>query len=171
MIGFESLRQGLFIGIIFLMLNSCSNNHHDLLHYIQEIKARPGKTLAPIPQWPVLANFKFPEQDLMASPFKEKKSLKNEAGAPNQKRVKQSLEAYPLKSLKFVGILKQEHRVWALIQQPNKQVISVRVGDYIGQHDGRIIVIKPEIIKLVETINNAGIWEKKVTTIQLSTGN
>jgi type IV pilus assembly protein PilP len=57
-----------------------------------------------------------------------------------------------------------------LIKQPNKQVSRVKVGNYMGQNYGRIIVINNELIKIEETIKNSGTWEKHSTTINLDTG-
>ncbi|KTD57933.1 pilus assembly protein PilP [Legionella shakespearei] len=161
----------LLAGLISLLLSACSGDNSDLMKYINEIKARPAKKIEPIPQFAPLPIFKFPENDNRRSPFKPVEVKKNtDQYAPDQKRMKQPLEAFPLDALKFVGILEQDGMIWALIRQPSGQISRVRVGDYMGQNYGRIILIKRELIKLEETTKNTGEWEKQITTINLDTG-
>lgn len=80
------------------------------------------------------------------------------------------MESFPLDALKFVGTLKKDNEIWALIRQPEGQISRVKVGDYMGQNYGRIILIKNELIKLEETVQKSGKWEKQFTTINLDTG-
>lgn len=163
--------DGILTGIISLFLSACSGDNSDLVKYINEIKARPAKKIEPIPQFAPLPIFKFPENDNRRSPFKPVDLKKNsDQYAPDQKRMKQPLEAFPLDALKFVGILEQDSMIWALIKQPSMQITRVRVGDYMGQNYGRIILIKRDLIKLEETIKTSGKWEKQITTINLDTG-
>ncbi|HAU9855171.1 TPA: pilus assembly protein PilP, partial [Legionella pneumophila] len=53
---------------------------------------------------------------------------------------------------------------------PDGQISRVRVGDYMGQNYGRIVLIKNDLIKLEETVQKSGTWEKQSTTINLDTG-
>ena len=160
-----------FLGLVCIALSSCSGDNSDLIKYINDIKARPAKAIEPIPQFTPLAVFIFPDNGDRRSPFKPTEAQKNlDLYAPDQKRKKQPLEAYPLDALKFVGILEQGSDVWGLIEQPDKKITRVRVGDYMGQNYGRIIVIKQNLIKLEETTKDSGMWKKQITTINLYTG-
>ena len=104
-------------------------------------------------------------------PFKRPDQKKtNDLFAPDQKRKKQPLEAFPLDALKFVGTLQQGSDEWALIKQPDKQVSRIKVGEYMGQNYGRVAAIKNDSLKLEETIKNSGTWEKHVVIINLYTG-
>lgn len=161
----------LLIGILPLFLTACSGDNSDLFKYINEIKSRPGRPIEPIPKFAPLPIFKFPDNDNRRSPFKPVDIKKRtDLYAPDQKRVKQPLEAFPLDALKFVGILKQGSEIWALIKQPDSQITRIRIGDYMGQNYGRVVSIKLDEIKLEETIKNSGAWEKKMTTLNLDTG-
>lgn len=163
--------QSVILGTLSLFLSACSGDNSDLVKYINDIKSRPAKSIEPIPRFAPLPKFKFPENDQRRSPFKPVVHRKNvDQYAPDQKRIKQPLEAFPLDALKFVGILEQGSVIWALIKQPDMQISRVRVGDYMGQNYGRIIVIKRDLIKLEETVKDTGTWEKKITTINLDTG-
>lgn len=171
MINYKKQLHAVPIGLLSLLVTACSGDNSDLTKYINDIKSRPAKAIEPIPKFAPLPFFKFPENDTRRSPFKPVVLRKNvDVDAPDQKRLKQPLEAYPLDALKFVGILEQGPIIWALIKQPDTQITRVRVGDYMGQNYGRIIVIKRDLIKLEETVKDTGTWEKKITTINLDTG-
>lgn len=161
----------LLISQLILSLSACSGDNSDLLKYINGIKTRPAKPIEPIPKFAPLPIFKFPENDNRRNPFKPVDLKKRvDTNAPDQKRVKESLEAFPLDALKFVGTLKQGSEEWGLVLQPDGKVTRVRVGNYMGLNYGRIISINDEAIKLEETIKNTGMWEKHVTTLNLYTG-
>jgi type IV pilus assembly protein PilP len=161
----------LLISFISLLLNACSGDNSDLVKYMNDIKARPALKIEPIPQFAPLPIFKFPENDNRRNPFKPiDQKKRTDLFAPDQKRIKQPLEAFLLDSLKFVGTLKEGSEVWALIKLPNNQISRIRVGEYMGQNYGRVIVIKRDLIKLEETIKNSGMWEKHITTINIYTG-
>ncbi|MBL7479828.1 pilus assembly protein PilP [Legionella bononiensis] len=171
MIKYKQQLHAVLLGALSLLLSACSGDNSDLMKYINDIKTRPTKPIEPIPKFAPLPIFKFPENDQRRNPFKPVVLKKNtDLYAPDQKRLKQPLEAYPLDALKFVGILEQGSVIWALIKQPDMQISRVRVGDYMGQNYGRIIVITREVIKLEETVKDTGSWEKKITTINLDTG-
>lgn len=160
----------LLIAFMTAIVCGCSGDNHDLTRYIHEIKNRPGVPIEPIPKFSPLPTFKFPENDTRRSPFKPVERRKADTDAPDQKRKKEPLEAYPVDALKFVGILKQGNELWALIKDPKQKIVPVKVGNYLGLNYGRIISIKSNEIKIEETVNNSGTWEKRSTIIQLDTG-
>mgnify|MGYP003483729953 CR=1 FL=1 len=51
---------------------------------------------------------------------------------------------------------------YALVQRPDGSVASVRVGNYLGLNDGRIVEITPTQINLIEIVpdSRAGFVEK-----------
>lgn len=153
-----------------LLLTSCSGDNTDLQNYINEVKQRPGRPIEPIPKLSPLPIFKYPDNDPRRSPFKPVSMHRTDQMAPDQNRKKQPLEMFPLDALKFVGTLKEGSVIWALIKEPDSQVLRVRVGDYMGQNYGRVISIKEDTIKLEESIQESGKWQKKLTTINLDTG-
>lgn len=161
------------ISLLLIVLTACSGDNNDLSQYIHSVKMRKTRAILPIPTFAALPGFKFPEDDNRRNPFKPTSQKKLvDPFTPDQRRVRQVLEAYPLDSLKFVGTLTQDHQIWGLIKQPSSQISRVRVGDYMGQNYGRISVIKNNSIKLEETIKSAsGAWEKHMTTLELYTGN
>ncbi|VEB34333.1 Tfp pilus assembly protein PilP [Legionella sainthelensi] len=159
------------ICFLSLLLVACTDDNEDLVNYINEVKQRKTREIEPLPSFAPLPSFKFPDNGNRRSPFKpisQKKEV--DVNAPDKNRPKQPLEAFPLDALKFVGILKQDNEIWALIELPNKGVTPVRIGDYMGQNYGRIVSIKNDSIELIETTQSSGKWEKHRTKIELYTG-
>lgn len=167
----ENFRKSLLTALLVLLLSACSGDNSDLIKYINEVKSRPGRPIEPIPKFAPLPIFRFPENNDRRNPFKPiDQKKRNDIYAPDKKRPKQPLESFPLDALKFVGTLKKDNEIWALIKQPDGQISRVRVGDYMGQNYGCIILIKNDLIKLEETVQKSGTWEKQSTTINLDTG-
>lgn len=148
----------------FLM--SCETSDDDLTRYIDSVKARPTTPVEPLPEFKPLLQFSYPEQDNRRSPFKPIR-VANDQFAPNTKRPKQPLEAFPLDALKFVGILKQGAVVWGLILQPDGVVTRVRAGDYMGKNYGQVTLVTDREIKLEESISSNGHWEKRKINFEL----
>ena len=166
----KTAKEALFITIISILISACTGDNSDLVKYITDVKSRHGIPIEPIPKFSPLPVFRFPENDTRRSPFKPVEHQKQDLYAPDQKRVRQPLEAYPLDALKFVGILKEDNILWALIKNPEKKIIPVKVGNYMGLNYGRIIAIKNNEIKLEETVKDSGTWAKRVTTLHYDTG-
>lgn len=156
--------------IMIVTLAACSSTEDmELSRYIYDIKARKATPIDPIPDFVSIEKFLYPENDMRRSPFKKKEVPKvDDRLAPNTNRPKQPLEQFPLDALKFVGILKQDSTIWGLISQPDGSIARVRVGDYMGQNFGKIISISDTSLKLEETVQISGKWEKKVTTFNLN---
>jgi type IV pilus assembly protein PilP len=78
------------------------------------------------------------------------------------------LEAFPLDSLRFVGHLEQEGRVWAVITAPDSLVYRVEEGNYLGQNFGRISLINESQIEIKEIIpDGLGGWTERDATLTL----
>jgi type IV pilus assembly protein PilP len=69
-------------------------------------------------------------------------------------RVKEFLEGFPLDSLKMVGTVQKEDKLWALIKIPDGGVQSVRKGNYVGQNYGKIISVSEAKLELSEIVTN-----------------
>ncbi len=165
------MKQKISTVLLSLLLSACADDKSELYRYINDIKTRPSRAIEKIPQFSPLPNYKFPDNDNRRSPFKPVDVKKrNDAFAPDSKRLKQPLEAFPLDALKFVGTLKERDQVWGLIKQPDQQIIRVKLGDYMGQNYGKVIEIKNDHIKVEETVKVSGAWEKQTTTINLYLG-
>lgn len=83
--------------------------------------------------------------------------------APHPKSI---LEEFTLESLNYVGLFSSDAKV-ALIQTPTYGVVKVRIGDYLGKDNGRIIEIKDSLIIIQEKIRKAGLWKDKKTIMKI----
>lgn len=85
-------------------------------------------------------------------------------------RRKQPLEAYPLDSMQYVGMLQKDGRSVALIKVDNL-LYQVRQGDFIGQNFGRVMKIDESQVALREVAQDAsGEWVERSTTLNLQEG-
>jgi len=101
------------------------------------------------------------------------KSASTGGGVLNQEakrhadRSKEPLEAYPLESLKMVGVLQQKRANFALVKA-DAGLYRVKVGNYLGQNFGLITTITESQIQLRELIQDAvGDWTERQSTLQL----
>lgn len=86
---------------------------------------------------------------------------------PDLNRPKEPLEAYPLESVKVVGMLQQAKQTFALVRA-DVTVYRVKVGNYMGQNFGLITGITESQIQLRELVQDAsGDWTERVSTLQL----
>jgi len=86
---------------------------------------------------------------------------------PDFNRPREPLEAYPLESLKMVGVLQQRKASFALVKA-DVGLYRVKVGNYMGQNFGLITTITESQIQLRELIQDtAGDWAERQSTLQL----
>ena len=86
---------------------------------------------------------------------------------PDLNRPKEPLEAYPLESLKMVGVLQQKNANFALVKA-DAGLYRVKVGNYLGQNFGLITTITDSQIQLRELIQDAvGDWTERQSALQL----
>lgn len=167
----NNVKRTLAVILSTVLLSACTGDGDSLTKYIDSVKARPEMPIQPLPTFAPVPMFQYPETANRRDPFKQPQVLKKvDYSAPNPNRRKQPLEAFPLDALHFVGILKQANLIWGLIAQPNGTVTKVKVGDYMGQNYGRILLINESSIKLQELIKNQGKWEKQFITLNLNVG-
>jgi len=80
---------------------------------------------------------------------------------------KEPLEAFPLESVKVVGMLQQGKQMYALVRA-DANVYRIKVGGYLGQNFGLITGITDAQVQLRELVQDAsGDWTERVSTLQL----
>jgi len=158
-----------------LVLAACGGEEHqDLRAWVKEQDNMPRPRIEPLPEVKPFEAFTYnADQDGLVDPFKPRKieGPKQAGGGglqPDLKRVRESLEAYPLENLKMVGTLAQHKQVFALIKTPDSNLFRVRQGNYLGQNFGLITEINEAAVKLKEIVqDSAGDWTERVSTLQL----
>jgi type IV pilus assembly protein PilP len=89
------------------------------------------------------------------------------AGQPDFDRRKEPLEAYPLESLKMVGVIQQNRMTHAVILA-GKSVYQVKIGNYMGQNFGIITNITDHEVQLRELVqDSSGDWTERTSSLEL----
>lgn len=152
-------------------LAACSGQG-DLHRWVDQVKARKGAPLPPLPVVKTFETFLYQDQDLRDpfEPAPAQATPQNLAGPhPDQNRPREPLEAFPLDSLKMVGTIGGAGRgIEALVKDPQGVIHQVRVGDYIGQNYGHVLQVTTGAVDLVELVpNGSGGWMERDATVAL----
>jgi len=140
-------------------LTACGGNNSDLQSYIDEVKARPGGRIEPLPQIQPAPTFAY-EAGTRRSPFMPdlpQRRVSNDPNAvrgPDTNRPREFLEQFPLDTLRMVGTLSDRRASFGLVQTADGLVHRVTVGNHLGQNYGRIVAISDSEIQLVEIISD-----------------
>lgn len=141
-------------------LGACGGDMDDLDQYINGIKARPGGRIDPLPEITPYEVFTYmADTEGLRSPFVPD-SPQSVAGSavggtrPDPDRSREFLEQFPLDSLRMVGTLILGETHFGLIQTSDGLIHRVVPGNYMGQNDGRIIMVSESEIELIEIISD-----------------
>jgi type IV pilus assembly protein PilP len=128
-------------------LAGCSDDNRELRAKIEEIKAKPGGRIEPLPEVKPYETFAYSASD-QRSPFEP--GMPVTANSPNAlrpdaNRPREFLEQFSLDTLRMVGTLRLGGRNYGLVHR-------VLPGNYLGQADGRITAINEGQINLIEIV-------------------
>ncbi|TFG87230.1 MAG: hypothetical protein E4H19_03020 [Chromatiales bacterium] len=156
--------------LVAVALAGCGGGQSDLLKYVDQVKARPGGRIEPLPQIKPYETFAY-EADKLRSPFTPDRPA-GRAGAtgprPDSARAKEYLEQFPLDTMGMVGTLSQGNRNYGLVQTQDGLIHKVQAGNYIGQYDGRVVAITPAEIQIEELVpDGIGSFYKRSAAIAL----
>jgi type IV pilus assembly protein PilP len=84
---------------------------------------------------------------------------------PDRNLPKGPLQHFPLDALTMVGTLSAGPNLWALVRTPDHSTHRVQVGDYMGEHYGKVVRITAHKIRLVETVAGPTGWVKQPVTL------
>ena len=132
----------------------CSDDTDKLRAQIAEIKARPGGRIDPLPEVKPYETFAYPASD-ERSPFEPgmpASATGPNAVRPDSSRPREFLEQFSLDTLRMVGTLKLQGRIYGLVQTKDGLVHRVLPGNHLGQSDGRITAIDEGKISLIEIV-------------------
>lgn len=150
----ESLIRFLSLACLVLFIQGCTGEFNELYDYIGKIKAREGSPIPPLPK-PVPYETYVYAVDTLRSPFMPYipgGQGPGEGPRPDIDRTKEFLEEFPLDSLRMVGTLSSSGDYTGLVQTTDGLIHRVRVDNYMGQNDGRIVEINESEIRLVEIV-------------------
>jgi type IV pilus assembly protein PilP len=158
-----------------LTLSGCSGDMDDLDAYINEIKARPGGRIEPLPEITPYEVFTYvADTEGYRSPFVPDTPQVAAGGPgsttrPDRDRSREFLEQFPLDTLQMVGTLELADTTYGLVQTKDGLIHRVIPGNYMGQNDGRIVAITDSEIKVVEIISDGiGGYLEREAAVSLS---
>jgi type IV pilus assembly protein PilP len=142
-------------------MGACGRGQDDLRTYIDEVKARPGGRIEPLPQIEPPPSFVY-DAGNRRSPFMPDTPQQrvgnnpDSVEGPDPNRPREFLEQFPLDTLAMVGTLATPSRNsnFGLVQTADGRIHRVAVGNHMGQNYGRIMAISDSEIQLVEIISD-----------------
>jgi len=153
------------------LLAACDPGMRDLENYVADVKQRPAPPLEPLPVMKQFETFVYAAQDLrdpFSMPQRRDEQSRSDGPRPDPNRRKEILEAFPLDGLDMVGLIGAGENQVALVMDPQRVVHRVRVGQYLGQSDGRIVAIREDGLELVELIpDGSGGWLERPARLAL----
>ena len=141
-------------------LGACGSDMDDLDQYINEIKARPGGRIEPLPEITPYEVFTYTaDAQGLRSPFvPDSPQVTGGPGdggtRPDPERSREFLESFPLDTLRMVGTLELAGTNYGLVQTSDGLIHRVVPGNYMGQNDGRIVAINESDIELIEIVSD-----------------
>ena len=164
-----------FILMICSLLGCTSQQFDDLEEYTAVIKAREAKPIEPLPFIEAYESFVY-DGEALRDPFDSITEIfvvaeieEGTGPGPDLERVKEELEAYPLDTLRMVGILAKGPDLWALIKASDGVIHRVQEGNYLGQNFGKISQVTKEEIKIDEFVSmNTGRWRERQASLVLA---
>jgi type IV pilus assembly protein PilP len=169
------LLNGIVIAVAAVCVTACGSSNNDLDQYINEVKARPGGRIEPLPEITPYEVFSYmADAEGVRSPFVPDTPQVATSGAgggirPDSDRSREFLEGFPLDTLRMVGTLNIAATTYGLVQTSDGLIHRVVPGNYMGQNDGRITDISESEIELVEIISDGiGGYIERDAAISLS---
>jgi type IV pilus assembly protein PilP len=163
--------------VLFVALTGCAKEDmSDLTTYVAEVKAKPKRTIPPLPDIKVVEPYIFKPEGLR-DPFKPMQRMNDSeeeivtlAGGirPDNTRHKEELESYSLDTLRMVGTFSMKSDLWGLVVAGDGTIHRIQVGNYMGKNHGKIIRIADDRIELMEIVpDKPGMWREQQASLAL----
>lgn len=158
-----------------LLLAGCSASFEDVQSQMEAIRQKPRGKVDPPPEFNPMPTFTYAAHQLR-SPFAPPVSaeqLQISSGKkvePDLTRPQEYLERFNLEALRLRGTLqKPGGPLFALIEDSNGGVQRVKVGNYIGKNQGRVVEISPNQVAIVEIVpDGRDGWVERPRSLTLS---
>lgn len=154
-----------------VLLTACGGEEgDDLDQYMRDAAKHIKPSVKPLPEVKPYTALPYNADGSLVDPFRARKALnKSNALQPNLNRAKEPLEAYPLESLKYVGLLSRNKLTYALLKTPDNNVQQVKIGNFVGQNFGRVTQITDSELILNEIVQDelSGDWVERVSNLAL----
>jgi len=161
----------LSIATLSAALAGCGNDGgDDLDQYMRDATKDVKPKIKPLPEVKPYSALQYNADGILTDPFRARKAASKNGGLqPNLNRPKEPMEAYPLESVKYVGMLSKSKLTYALLKAPDSSVQQVKVGNYVGQNYGRVTKITDSEVVLDEIVQDelSGDWIARVSVLNL----
>jgi type IV pilus assembly protein PilP len=178
-----SVSRSLAVATLTFGLAGCvSTDISDLEQWVQEVLARPGGIIDPLPPFKPYEAYTYksaqagsrdPFVPFYASRIEEKAKVAGTGLSKEQEwemkdRSREELEQFELDSLRMVGTMKGDKENWGIIKDPSGVVHRVKTGNYMGRNIGKIVNIFEDRIELREIVlDSEGRGEERQASIAL----
>lgn len=167
------MRLLLTVGVV-LVLSGCGQDMQDLKTYVEEVKARKSSEIEPLPEFKPYEQFVY-DAASRRDPFTQPERATSKSNPvstgprPDPTRPREALEDFSIDGLSMKGTLKTNEGDFALIASSDGVVHMVRVGNYLGENDGKVIEIQPSVVRVRELIADGfGGYKPRVVEISMS---
>lgn len=168
----------LTIAVSFLLGGCSEHNMSDLDRYVSAEKAKKAGRIKSVPEFKAYDSYIYIVDENGRSPFeptKQEEMVSNSVEAavgggisPDANRNRESLENYPLDTLKYVGSLERGGKIWAILISPDALIHKIKVGNFIGQNYGKITNITDSKVDVSELVpNGLGGWLERLAGLSL----
>lgn len=167
--------------LLFTLVGCGSSNEDDIRLWMVEERNQTRPRVTPIPA-PKQFNPESYSNAAAVEPFSNQKltqALKRDASqvaangalvAPELARRKEALESFPLDAMTLVGSIFKSGQPVALVKV-DSLLYQVKLGNYLGEHYGRVTKIGETEVALREIVQDAaGEWIERVAILQLQEG-
>jgi type IV pilus assembly protein PilP len=165
------MMRALVLACAAAMLAACSSGEQEDIRAWMDEQARgmrgSVKALPEIKPFPVVEYVGSAADDPFSKGRMEVEKRVASSLRPNLERRKEPLEAYPLESLRMVGVLSQGKSNRALVLA-GKNLHQIKVGNYMGQNFGVVTSIGESAMTLKELVEDVqGDWVERISTLTL----
>jgi len=168
------MRRALFLLPLMLALAGCGDSdEQEVRQWMKEVDARTQPTVPPLQAPKTFVPFAYVPTE-QTDPFNPNKLLAELAKArpggglqPDTNRRKEFLESFPLDTMKMVGTMEKDKKMYGLLQI-DRTVYQVRPGQHAGQNFGLITSVGEEAITIKEIVQDAaGDWVERMSKLEL----
>ena len=158
--------------VLAFLLAGCGGGEDDLDQFIRDAAKNVKPQVKPLPEVKPYVGMEYNADGALSDPFMARKAV-NRSGSnsfqPDLKRPKEPAEAYPLESLKYVGMLSKKKLIYALLKTPDGTIQQVKLGNYVGQDYGRVTEITESEVTLQEIVQDdlSGDWSQRISKLNL----
>ncbi len=140
--------------LFFIVLLSCSlvacQKHSKLLELDNQMEQLKNKINSQQPKaTPLVVPKPIPavyQAEKWRDPFERPQTTQ---GAFNNAT---SLKNFPLAMINFIGIIEKDNVIWGILLTPDNHTYKIKVGDMVGNLNGKITRIDAKQMEIVETI-------------------